>query len=54
MHWSQDNSSNRGDEDLDNSNNALNVNIDEKSNFDENRKGLYTCCETQNYKFKKK
>ena len=35
MHWSQDNSSNRGDEDLDNSNNALNVNIDEKSNFDE-------------------
>lgn len=35
VHWSQDNSSNRGDEDLDNSNNALNVNIDEKSNFDE-------------------
>lgn len=35
VHWSQDSSSNRGDEDLDNSNNALNVNIDEKSNFDE-------------------
>jgi len=35
VHWPQDNSSNRGDEDLDNSNNALNVNIDEKSNFDE-------------------
>jgi len=34
VHWSQD-SSNRGDEDLDNSNNALNVNIDDKSNFDE-------------------
>jgi len=35
VHWSQDSSSNRGDEDLDNSNNALNVNIDDKSNFDE-------------------